>query len=156
MRWWNKHLKRKRKKEEYICYWEELLVWKKKKKTCIEWRTQLIIWRERGKTSKKKKHKNTRRGEEQKLQDEELTNTFSPVEACTKIQANKSMETQPKYFNTFASRIWPNFSKASFRLLSDVDHARPPTKQRYSTSSDILLDYFFPVRKTIRKMAKMV
>ncbi|GMP29083.1 hypothetical protein CsSME_00004351 [Camellia sinensis var. sinensis] len=38
---------------------------------------------------------------------------------------------------TFASRRWPNFSNASFRSLSDVDHERPPTKQRYSTSSDI-------------------
>jgi len=39
---------------------------------------------------------------------------------------------------TFASTSLPNFSNVSFNFLSDVDHARPPMKQRYSSESDIL------------------
>lgn len=39
--------------------------------------------------------------------------------------------------DTFASVRWPNFLNASLRSASVVDHERLPTKQRYSSASNI-------------------
>lgn len=51
---------------------------------------------------------------------------------------------------TFASVRWPNFLNASFKSPSVVVHERLPTKQRYSSASDIFNQLSCGVKQTCK------